>query len=223
MNVFVFCYDANAALMVTARPMGRWPPPLPPVSSYPALREEGPMTAPRIVLLDNDPFSLGALHDLLDDAGYRIFRCRPQDVTDAHAVVKRARADLVILERWLAKREDGWAFLKRLWGDAETTHIPAIIVSGEPASLPVQADVLHALHCQVVRAPCDARELLGAIAAVLGPSPVQRERDLRRQTIPSVDPPIPITGTKQHTIPEIVDMTGQILGEQVKATGRTPP
>jgi hypothetical protein len=95
----------------------------------------------------------------------------------------------VILERWLAKREDGWAFLKRLWGDAETTHIPAIIVSGELASLPVQADVLHALHCQVVRAPCDAQELLGAIAAVLGPSPVQREHGPRLLGISAADPP----------------------------------
>lgn len=148
------------------------------------------MTAPRIVLLDNDPFSLGALHDLLDDAGYRIFRCRPQDVTDAHAVVKRARADLVILDRWLAKREDGWAFLKRLWGDAETTHIPAVMMTAEPASLPVRADVLHALHCQVVRAPCDAEELLGAIVAVLGPSPVQREHGPRLLGLSSADPSV---------------------------------
>ena len=147
------------------------------------------MTAPRIVLLDNDSFSLGALHDLLTDAGYRIFRCRPRDVLDAHAVVRRARGDLVILDRWLAKREDGWTFLKRLWGDPETTHIPAVMITAEPASLPMQVDVLHALHCQVVRAPCDAEELLGAIAAALGPSPVQRKHGPRLLGVSAADPP----------------------------------
>ncbi len=61
------------------------------------------MTAPRIVLLSNAA-SLSAMHALLTHEGYRILRCRPQDVTDAHAVVKRAQADLVILDLWVAKR-----------------------------------------------------------------------------------------------------------------------
>ncbi len=122
------------------------------------------MAAPRIVILDNDSFALGALHDLLADAGYRVFRCRPRDVADAYAVVKRARADVVILDRWLAKREDGWALLKRLWADLDTTHIPAIVVAGEADALPVAGELLRAMRCRVVRRPLDAGALLGAIA-----------------------------------------------------------
>ena len=38
----------------------------------------------------------------------------------------------LILDLWMAERDDGWTFLKRLWGDAETTHIPTVIVTGEP-------------------------------------------------------------------------------------------
>lgn len=96
-NPFVKCYAGRATLMTTERPhekVARSCPPL--VSSYPALREEGPMTAPRIVLLSNDDAPLAAMHALLTDEGYRTLRCRPRDVTDAHAVVKRAEADLVI-------------------------------------------------------------------------------------------------------------------------------
>jgi DNA-binding NtrC family response regulator len=126
------------------------------------------MTAPRIVILDSDSFALGALHDPLADAGYRVFRCRPRDVADAYAVVKRARADVVILDRWLAKRQDGWALLKRLWADLDTTHIPAIVVAGEADALPVAGELLHAMRCRVVRKPLDDRSLRNEIAAALG-------------------------------------------------------
>lgn len=129
------------------------------------------MTAPIIVLLGNDSASLAALHALSATAGYRPLRCRPQEVTDAHAVVKCARADLVILDLWAARGEDGWAFLRHLWADPNTTDIPAIVVTGEADSVPMDGDVLRTLHCQVVRKPLDAAALLRTIAAALRPSP----------------------------------------------------
>ncbi|MHB8644880.1 MAG: response regulator [Thermomicrobiales bacterium] len=134
------------------------------------------MTAPRIVLLSNDDASLSAMHTLLTDEGYRTLRCRPRDVTDAHAVVKHARADLVILDLWLAKREDGWAFLARMCADLETMRIPAIIASGQKETLPRQDELLRTMQCQVMAIPFDAQDLLRAVAAVLGPSPVRSYR-----------------------------------------------
>lgn len=135
------------------------------------------MRVPRIAILDNDSFSLGALYTLLTDEGYRIFRCRPRDLTDAHAVVKRAAADLVILDRWLAKRADGWLFLKRLCADRDTAHIPAIIAASKPDIPPRTADLRLAVRYQVMVKPFDANELLAAIEAVLGPSPAARACD----------------------------------------------
>lgn len=134
------------------------------------------MTTPIIVLLGNDSASLAALHALSATAGYRPLRCRPQEVTDAHAEVKCARADLVILDLWAARGEDGWAFLRRLWADIDTTHIPAIIVTGEADSVPMDGDVLWTLHCQVLRKPLDAAALLRTIAAALRPSPALHAR-----------------------------------------------
>ncbi len=135
------------------------------------------MTAPKIVLLSNDSASLSAMHTLLTSEGYHLLRCRPQDVTDAHAVLKRAQADLVILDLWLAKREDGWAFLARMCADLETMHIPAIIVSGQREMLPKQAELLRTMHCHVMADPSDAHELLRAIVAALGPSPMRMSPD----------------------------------------------
>jgi len=129
------------------------------------------MTASRIVLLSNDDAPLAAMHALLSDEGYRTLRCRPRDVTDAHAVVKRAQADLVILDLWLAKREDGWAFLARMCADLATAHIPVIIASGQMETLPKQAEMLRTMQCHVLVKPFDAQELLCAIEAALGPSP----------------------------------------------------
>ncbi len=148
------------------------------------------MTAPRIALLDNDPAFLAQMHTLLTDAGYRTLRCRPCDVVSVHALVKRYQPALVILDRWLAKRNDGWAFLTHLWGDIETTHIPALIVTGEPV-LPVHADVLHALHCQVVKKPFALHYLLDAIAALLGPSPLQRDGGPHQHALPAADAAVP--------------------------------
>jgi len=125
------------------------------------------MTAPRIALLDNDPSFLSLMHALLIDEGYRTLRCRPGDVMSAHALVKGARPALVILDLWLAKHEDGWAFLTHLWGDSETAQIPALIVTGEPVLLPMHAAVLHARHCPIVKKPFDRQNLLTAIATIL--------------------------------------------------------
>jgi DNA-binding response OmpR family regulator len=149
------------------------------------------MTAPCIALLDNDPSFLTLVHDLLADEGYRTLRCRPKDVLSAHALVKRARPALVILDLWLTERDDGWAFLKHLWGDSETTHIPALIVTGETVLLPLHAALLHAKHCPVMRKPFDLQDLLGAIAAVLGPSPAQGDHGAHPQAIPVADPSVP--------------------------------
>jgi CheY-like chemotaxis protein len=149
------------------------------------------MTAPVIAVLDNDPSFLSLMHDLLTDEGYRTLRWHTSEWARAHALLRRLQPHLVILDLWMEERDDGWAFLKRLWGDAETTHIPAVIVTGEPELLPVPVDMLHAMHCRLVRKPFDLQDLLDAIAAVLGPSPVQQDRVPQLRALPSADSSAP--------------------------------
>ncbi len=134
------------------------------------------MTAPRIVILGNDFSSLSLMHDLLIAEGYRTLRCRSHDVTDAHAVVKRAQADLVILDLWLAQPGDGWEVLKKIWADPATMHTGVVIMIGQAVVPSLQIEILRAMRCPVVAKPFDAQELLRAITAVLGPSPVRLNR-----------------------------------------------
>ncbi len=164
------------------------------------------MTAPRIALLDNDPALLSLMHALLIDEGYRTVRCRPDDVLSVHALVKRARPALVVLDCWVAKRDDGWAFLKQLWGDAETTQIPAVLLTRAPDRLPVPADLLSALHCRVVTKPFALQDLRDAIAALLGSSPLQRERHAHLHALPAAT-------TANAAVPDLLGASLVAAGE----------
>ncbi len=145
------------------------------------------MTAPAIAVLDNDLSFLSSMHDLLTGEGYRALLWHTQAERDLHTLLRRAQPALVILDLWIEKRDDGWEFLKGVWGDVETTHIPAVIVSGKQALPPVRVDVLRAMHCPVVRTPFDLPDVLVAIAQVLGPSPVRWDRGMRTCASASAD------------------------------------
>jgi CheY-like chemotaxis protein len=155
------------------------------------------MTAPTIALLDHDPSFLAMMHDVLTDEGYRTLRWCAGEWADVHALLRRAQPHLVILDHSLTRRDDGWEFLKCLWGDFETTQMPAIITSEQAETLSVKADVLRAMHCQVVRKPFrvhdlhdlrDLHDLLAAIERVLGRSPVKRARGERMYAAPAGEP-----------------------------------
>lgn len=159
------------------------------------------MAAPNIALLDNDPAFLTALHDLLTGEGYRTLRWHACGGADPLTLLREACPDLVIVDLELGgERRGGWQVLMRLRGDLATTDIPAIVVAGEPTLLPVPEAMLRAIRCKVVRKPfehrdlrdlCDLSALLTTIEDILSPSPAQRGRGRRRQTIPSVDPSLP--------------------------------
>jgi len=59
------------------------------------------------------------------------------------ALLRHIHSDLVILDLSPEKRDDGYQLLMRLWNDAETAQIPAIIITGEPGLPPVRAGMLH--------------------------------------------------------------------------------
>jgi DNA-binding response OmpR family regulator len=156
------------------------------------------MTAPVIAVLDNDPSFLSLMHDLLTEEGYAPLLWRTSADERAHALLRRVQPALMILDLWLDERDDGWAILKRLGGDAETTHIPVGIVTGEPDVLPVRADRLRAMHCAVVKKPFDLQDLLDAIAAVLRPSPMRQDRSPHRHALSPADRSVP--GPPNHLL-----------------------
>ena len=141
-----------------------------------------------IAVLDNDPSFLSLMHELLTEEGYVPLLWDADAQPDPHALLRQVQPALVILDLWIERRDDGWELLKRLWADVETTHIPAVIVTGEPAVLPVRADLLRAMHCEVVRKPFDLHDLLTTIATVLGSSPARWKRGARGAVSSMSDP-----------------------------------
>jgi CheY-like chemotaxis protein len=142
------------------------------------------MTAPVIAILDEDPSFLDAMQALLTPVGYQAVCHRPHDVQGAHALVKRCHPQLVILDRWWRRGNEGWEFLKHLWADPETTHIAVVLTAGPALAPSLQTEILRTMRCRVVRAPVDRHELLRAIAALLGPSSIGQIPDWRVAVVP---------------------------------------
>lgn len=146
------------------------------------------MTAPIIALLDSDPAFLTAMHDLLTGEGYRPLRWCACAGVELLPLLRDARPDLVIVDLDLGgERRGGWEVLMRLWGDCETTDIPAIVLTGAAAMPPVRGSVLRAMRCRGVPRPFahgdlrdlrDLCELLAAIEDALRPSPARRAPEM---------------------------------------------
>lgn len=148
------------------------------------------MTAPVIAVLDNDPSFLSLMHELLTEEGYVPLLWRASAQPDPHALLRQMQPALVILDLWIERCDDGWELLKHLWADAETTHIPAVILTGEPVVLPVRAELLRAMRCAVVRKPFHLQDLLDTIAAMLGPFHMNKDRGPHLYAIPSAAPSV---------------------------------
>jgi signal transduction histidine kinase/DNA-binding response OmpR family regulator len=86
----------------------------------------GPTTPMHVLLTEDDPKTAKHLSVLLAKAG-----CRVTIATDgeqAIALAKQLRPDLITLDLMLPKK-DGWEVLTTLKQDAQTSHIPVMIIS----------------------------------------------------------------------------------------------
>ncbi len=155
------------------------------------------MTAPIIAILDEETSFLSAMQALLIPVGYRTLRCRPNDVVDVYALVKRSQPHLVILDRWWRRGNEGWEFLKHLWADHRTTQIGVMLTTGQTLPPSLQAEVLQTMCCQVVRTPVDRRELLRAIETVLGPLCIGQIPDRQVALVPVLVPVATARGLDQ--------------------------
>ncbi|MDQ2785234.1 MAG: response regulator [Chloroflexota bacterium] len=162
------------------------------------------MTAPIIAILDEDPSFLSAMQALLIPVGYRTLRCRPNDVVDVYALVKRYQPALVILDRGWGRGSDGWEFLKHLWADPQTTQIGVVLTAGQTLRPSLQAEALRTMCCQVVRTPVDRRELLRAIEAVLGPLSIGQIPDRQVALVP-----VPVSVATARGLDQLLEVSPQ--------------
>lgn len=123
------------------------------------------MTQFVIAVLDGDWGCLDVLDDVLTGAGYQTVLWAPG--TDADALIRRSRPDLVILDSWLRERGDGLRLVERLGHDPRTASIPVLICSSDGEVLPLPLRLFPDRRCAILSKPFELAGLLSAVAALL--------------------------------------------------------
>ena len=83
--------------------------------------------AHKIMIVDDDPYIVKYMLDILTDNGYAT--CSASDGTEALDVLKREKPDLVTLDLEMPN-EWGPRFYRKMSKDAELKKIPVIVISG---------------------------------------------------------------------------------------------
>jgi len=141
------------------------PPKMTPPEGYklpaPAHETAPPPSAPRIVVVDDDPDILDSLGELLTERGYRI--CKARDGGDAiMCLAQMVAVDLILLDVMMAPI-DGATFLRWLAKPDNAWHMtPVLVISaGEPSG------ALYDEHSLFARKPFDVPALLATIQRMI--------------------------------------------------------
>jgi CheY-like chemotaxis protein len=121
-----------------------------------------------IGVVEDDPETLSLLDELLRDEGYQ-----PQcwaEGSSAFTFIKQHQPDLVILNLWLDRPEQGWLVLDKMKADAELAETPVILISGDVASLRDQQQWLDRQPgVEALEKPFDLAVLLSMIQDMIEP------------------------------------------------------
>jgi CheY-like chemotaxis protein len=84
-------------------------------------------------------------------------------------LVKRERPQLLILDIRIKNRDEGWKLLEQVRLDPATTHIPAIVCSGDAQLLRWKRRHLRTLGIAALEKPFRLEDLLHEIRTILEP------------------------------------------------------
>lgn len=126
------------------------------------------MPKKKVVVVEDDPELRDLETFLLGAEGYEVVGVA--DGVSAAAIIKRERADLILLDLMLPGK-DGNTVLAELSDDPETRHAPVIVVSAFLAQLRVTPQVRR-----VLAKPFDVTDLLDAVAREIDRSPLETNR-----------------------------------------------
>lgn len=116
--------------------------------------------AHKILIVDDDPYIVKYLVDILTDNGYAT--CSASDGPEALEVLKREKPDLITLDLEMPK-EWGPRFYRKMSRDPEFHNTPVIVISGlSGIHLAIQGAVAS------FKKPFDPNKLLETIKATLG-------------------------------------------------------
>lgn len=121
------------------------------------MRDFAPVSARRVLVVDDDPDIRELLVSVLSDDGYEAASAR--DGRDALEVLDRWRADVILLDLMMPVM-DGWTFAARM---KEKWTIPIVVLS---AATEVKKHAAQLGAVDVIPKPFDIETLLPLIARV---------------------------------------------------------
>lgn len=124
---------------------------------------------PFIVIVNNDPYLLDAVAEVLRGAGYDTEGYKSS--SEALELIRKRPPDLVIVDVNLEHPAEGWSFLQLLRLDRQTEAIPVIIATADVEFVRTKADHLEQAGCRLLEKPFSIAALLQGVAAVV-PIPV---------------------------------------------------
>lgn len=124
------------------------------------------MAAKRIAVVDHDPVYMRLMEHILKVEGFQPIMLSG---TEAHDVISRDLPDLVMIDTWLSRRDEGMALLQTLKLDEATKTIPLLIASSDPDDLSERLMELGGC-IEVLRKPFTEDLLLAAIHRLLAQS-----------------------------------------------------
>ena len=121
------------------------------------------VSAPLILVVDDDPGILDALRILFESEGYRVQTCEKGDYVEALRDDSGTLPDAIVLDVLLSGK-DGRTICRALKSQEATRHIPVVMISAHPAA---EQSVKEVGADAFVAKPFAIDDMLDTVAALL--------------------------------------------------------
>jgi CheY-like chemotaxis protein len=135
-----------------------------------ALRSEGKLSMPKILVIDDDILVRRTISRILEDAGYEV--ALAEDGARGVAKFRSDRPDLVITDLIMPDQEGIETIIEMLREDP-AARIVAVSGGGRLGSMDFLAVAQKLGASEILRKPFEPAELLGCVARALAPAPAQ--------------------------------------------------
>ena len=125
------------------------------------------MARQHIAVVNDDTTFLELMDELLSSEGYETTIMKVTG--DAFQHIKELQPDLVIIDIWMQKPDNGWEVLNLIRLDPSTVRIPVIVASTDVRDLEAKESLLRSLNCDTLPKPFDLQGLLDKVNEAIGP------------------------------------------------------
>jgi CheY-like chemotaxis protein len=125
------------------------------------------MPQKHIAVVNDDTTFLELMEALLSDEGYRTTLMKVSG--EAFGQIKELQPDLVIIDIWMQRADNGWEIVNLIRLDPSTAQIPVIVSSTDFRDLEAKAELLRSLNCEVLPKPFNLQSLLDKVNEAIGP------------------------------------------------------